>query len=90
MKKLSKQKKILLSIVAAVVVLIGIGYGFYLNELSAVNNKKQDVVFVVEEGETIGTVLDHLQEQGLIRAVLLQFHAKLTNLTQNKAGISFE
>ncbi|WP_075876353.1 endolytic transglycosylase MltG [Merdibacter massiliensis] len=88
MKKLSKQKKILLSIVAAVVVLIGIGYGFYLNELSAVNNKKQDVVFVVEEGETIGTVLDHLQEQGLIKSsTFANIHAKLTNLTQNKAGI---
>ncbi len=88
MKKLSKKKRIALIVAAAVVVLFAGCYAFYLNELSAVNNKKQDVVFVVEEGETMDSVLERLQQEGLIKSsTFASLHARISNQTQNMAGI---
>ena len=88
MKKLSKKKRIALIAAAAVVVLFAGCYAFYLNELSAVNNKKQDVVFVVEEGETMDSVLERLQQEGLIKSsTFASLHARISNQTQNIAGI---
>ena len=84
MKKLSKKKRIALIVAAAVVVLFAGCYAFYLNELSAVNNKKQDVVFVVEEGETMDSVLERLQQEGLIKSsTFASLHARISNQTHN-------
>ncbi len=87
MKKLSKKRKILLSVAVAIVVFIGFCYAYYINELSAVNDKKEDIVFVVEDGESFGSVLNRLQEEHLIKnRSFALIHAKLSNLTQYKAG----
>lgn len=88
MKKLSKKKKIALITAAALVVLLGCCYAFYLNELSPVNKRRQDVVFVVEEGETMDVVLKRLQEEELIKSsTFASLHARISNQTQNMAGI---
>ncbi len=88
MKNLSKKKKIALIVAIVMIVCCGMLYGFYLNELSPVNQKQEDVVFVVDEGESMDSVLTRLQEEELIKSsTFASIHAKLSNLTQNKAGI---
>ncbi len=85
--KLKKRNRIIVLMCVTVILVFGGGYTFYLNELSAVNEKKENVIFVIEEGETMSSVLDRLQQQNLIKnSTIAGIHARLSNQTQNKAG----
>ncbi|MEI3146703.1 MAG: hypothetical protein V8T10_01495 [Merdibacter sp.] len=67
MKRKIKWKRWLIAAAVAVLVIAGALYTWYLNALSAVNERRQDVVFVVESGETMDSVLERLQEENLIK-----------------------
>lgn len=88
MKQLSKGKKLLLAVIAAVVILLAAVYAFYMNALSPVNRQKEDVTFVVESGEGFADVLDHLAEADLIKnKTIASLHARISGQTQVMAGI---
>ena len=54
MKRKIKWKRWLIATAVAVLVIAGALYTWYLDALSAVNERRQDVVFVVESGGNIG------------------------------------
>ena len=88
MKRKIKWKRWLIAAAVAVLVIAGALYTWYLNALSAVNERRQDVVFVVESGENMDSVLERLQEENLIKnSFLVSLHARISGLTQTWEGV---
>lgn len=88
MKRKSRWKRWLIAAAAALILVAGALYTYYLNALSAVNERRQDVVFVVESGENMDSVLTRLQEQNLIKnSFLVSLHARISGLTQTWEGV---
>ena len=88
MKRKIKWKRWLIAAAVVVLVIAGALYTWYLNALSAVNERRQDVVFVVESGENMDSVLERLQEENLIKnSFLVSLHARISGLTQTWEGV---
>ncbi|MFR2885761.1 MAG: hypothetical protein ACLTCB_05800 [Merdibacter sp.] len=88
MKRKIKWKRWLIAAAVAVLVIAGALYTWYLNALYAVNECRQDVVFVVESGENMDSVLERLQEENLIKNSFPGFSACAhQRLTQTWEGV---
>lgn len=89
MKNLLKNKIALIASIVVVVVLLVAGgtYFYYSSNLKSVSATKEEVVFVVESGETPSQVVQRLQDKKLIKnASVTKLYSKLHGLNDIKAG----
>ena len=76
-----KNKKIIISIVIGVVLLLGIGsFTFYQNGISAVSKKDEEVIVKIESGMNANNMLQQLNQAGLVKNALCgKIFLKLNN-----------
>lgn len=89
MKKLLKNKKVLIpSIVVAVVLVVILSCVlFYTANLGAVRSTKENVAFEVTSGETTDSVISRLEDKKLIKNTMVtKIYMKLHGLNDIKAG----
>lgn len=85
-----KNKKLLLALIACVGVLIiaAAGFLFYQVNLQPVSSSGEIVAFEVQEGDSASTVIEHLDEQGIIKSSMVtKLYARFHSLHNIKAGI---
>ncbi len=89
MKKTIQNKKVLISLIAAVsVLIIFLGtFLFYQMNLQPVSDQSEIVDFEVIEGDSASSVIDRLAEEDIIKnAAIAKIYARLHGLNQMKAG----
>ena len=92
MSKKTKRRKLkiknLMAIFLILILLLGAGcFGYYNISLGPADKSAQDVEFTVEKGESIRSVLQRMQNEGLINdANMVLLYAKLNGLTDIKMG----
>lgn len=91
-KKTKKRRKLKIKNIIilgffCLLILIGGIFVYYNNSLKAVNKNGTDIEFTIQEGENLRTVLDRLENEGLIKNSTMSFiYARLNNLTDIKMG----
>lgn len=88
-KEVFKNKKVLIPVIIAVVVLVlGVGgFTYYSSSLGAVSSSKDPVVFEVKTGETSETILANLKANNLIKnTTMAKLYMKMNGLSDMKAG----
>ena len=92
MKKKIKKRKLkignLLVLVAFLLVIIfGISFMYYQNNLKAVSSNSNEIVFTIEQGDTVNNIVDRLEKENIIKNKMVTLiYAKLNNLTNIKMG----
>ena len=92
MSNKTKRRKLkiknLMAIFLILILLLGAGcFGYYNISLGSADKSAQDVEFTVEKGESIRSVLQRMQNEGLINdANMVLLYAKLNGLTDIKMG----
>ena len=86
-----KKNKIIISILVVVIILL-LGFlgcfWFYKENLKAVSNQQEEVIFEVKQGQVQESVLQSLKENNLIRNVdIAKLYIKLHGLSDIKYGI---
>ena len=81
-------QKIVSIILLILVILLAIGVFTLYSGLQPVSKTSEEVPFMIEDGETVKTVAQKLQKEGIIRnADVAITYAKLLNLTDVKQGL---
>ena len=90
MRKVNKKRRfrrILLLIVLAIVLCVGIIFGFYTMNLKPVGDGENKVDFEISEGATFDQVMDSLEKNDLIRsATVAKVYTKLNHVNTYYAG----
>lgn len=89
MKKTIQNKKVLISLIGAVSLLIILlsGFLFYQMNLQPVGDHSEIVEFEVAEGDSASAVIDRLSDEELIKnAMIAKLYARFNGLTDIKAG----
>lgn len=85
-----KNKKVLLGLIALLIVIICAlaGFLFYQVNLQPASSTSEIVSFEVKEGDNASTVIEHLDEQGIIKnSMVSKLYARFHSLHNIKAGI---
>ena len=74
MKKKIKKRKLkignLLVLVAFLLVIIfGISFMYYQNNLKAVSSNSNEIVFTIEQGDTVNNIVDRLEKENIIKKI---------------------
>lgn len=87
-KKTPIAQKIVSIILCILIILLVIGVYTLYTGLQPVSQKSEEVPFMVEDGETVKTVAQKLQDEGIIRnAEVASTYAKIYHLTDVKQGL---
>ena len=89
MKKLSANRKILIPcLIAAILVVLGIGSFVYYNQsLKPVSSKSEEVSFEIQSGEGMSVIISNLKQANLIKSELAtKLCSKMSGLENVKAG----
>lgn len=89
MKNLLQNKKILISLIAVCVIVLGAigGFLYYSTNLHAVSDKESVVSFEVVQGESANTIVDRLKAEDVIKnAAVTKLYMKLNGVNDLKAG----
>lgn len=87
-KKTPIAQKIVSIVLCILIILLAIGVYTLYTGLQPVSKDSEEVPFMVEEGETVKTVAQKLQEEGIIRnAEVASTYAKIYHLTDVKQGL---
>lgn len=85
-KKTSKRKSLLAAVATLFLVVVGI-VSFYFWSLTPTQSQSEPIHFVVVKGDTTDTVIQRLQDQGLIRnGLTAKLMVKLEGLNEIKVG----
>ena len=74
MKKKIKKRKLkignLLVLVSFLLVIIfGISFMYYQNNLKAVSSNSNEIVFTIEQGDTVNNIVDRLEKENIIKKI---------------------
>lgn len=86
-KKHSILQRVILAVVVLLIAVLAFDGWYIMRCLKPVSETSETVLFTVEEGSTLQSVSDELQEKGLVRSgKIAYYYAKFEGLTDIKAG----
>ena len=81
-------KKIIILLVFVGIVSGGVAMTYYNNSLSAISNKDEPIYFEIKEGESVSTIVNNLEEQGIIKdASMAKLSARFDGIDEFNIGI---
>lgn len=84
---MTKSKKILGSIIGAIILLLVILFVFYMQGVSSVSNEDKQVIVTIEKGQGASSILNTLDEAGLVKNKLCgSLFLKLNHFTNLQAN----
>jgi len=64
-------RKLILPLVIILIAIFLIGKGFWDSQLTAVSDKKETEVFVVDKGESFSSIAENLKKENLIKSTFI-------------------
>lgn len=84
---MSKSKKILGSVIGAIILLLVVLFVFYMQGVSSVSNEDKQVIVTIEKGQGANSILNTLDEAGLVKNKLCgSLFLKLNHFTNLQAN----